>query len=143
MLHFHSQTDNNHPDYSNHSVPVDLPTMIDNLLSESKLTQAQMQRLQQHFVDANLYYSKRSLKPPQSSSVRYDNYSTTIKLAFNALKYFSLFLVGTGIAFVISASLQATTVVNILISLFSQVFVPIVVVTFSIVAIAIILESFK
>ncbi len=119
----------------------DLYQAIDSI--KSKLTPDEIQFFQ-HYLAADylqkLYTNSDIAKPAKSKP---DCYNPALKIAFNVLKLFCLFLFGTGITFVISASLQATTVVTILISVFSQVFVPLAVVTFSIVATAIILESFK
>jgi hypothetical protein len=124
------------------SLPPDLQHAI-HILQAYNITPSQARVLQQHSTSQFFDSNDQDHRPFQLENMNHNQSSPTIKLAFNAVKYFSLFLLGTGIAFVVSASLKATGVISILSLLFSQVFVPAIAVTFCIVAAAIILESFK
>jgi hypothetical protein len=85
-----------------------------------------------------------SVKDMPRASRDYSNgYSPLIQLAFTALKWLFLFLIGFAIASVLSVSLQALSVVAVLGSLFSQCLVPLVALTFCIMAGAVILESLR
>lgn len=134
-------TSNFIPQNLNSSLQPDPYQTIDGI--KAKLTPHEIQILQQYLASENIQNLHEGSQFSEKEKIKSNEYSSTIKLAFGFLKFFSLFMLGTGIAFVISASLQATSVVSILTGLLSLVFIPIAVMTFFIVAIAIILESFK
>ncbi|MGG6242008.1 hypothetical protein ACQ4N7_25600 [Nodosilinea sp. AN01ver1] len=144
MLNLNSQSNQNsaiqNPDSS---LPFEFAEAIGHIVSEAQLTQSQVEMLQKCLTSRSLKSSRRTSYSPQLGKSIQDDYSPIIKLAFRVLKFFSLFLLGSGIAFVVSASLQATGVTNILVGLLSYAFIPIAGMTFCIVAISIILESFK
>lgn len=144
MLNLYSQSNQNsaiqHPDSS---IPFELLEAIGHIVSETQPTQSQVEILQKYLTSQSLKSSHRTAHSPRLEKAMQDDYSPAIKLAFRVLKFFSLFLLGSGIAFVISASLQATSVTNVLVILLSHAFIPIAGMTFCIVAISIILESFK
>lgn len=72
-----------------------------------------------------------------------EDYSPLLKLGFQAVKWFFLFMSGFSIACVISACLDATGVISVLQMLASKAFGPLAVLTFCIVAIVAVLESFR
>lgn len=72
-----------------------------------------------------------------------EDYGPLLKLGFQAIKYFFLFIAGFSIACVISACLDATQVLNVLQVLASKAFGPLSALTFCIVAIVVLLESFQ
>lgn len=71
------------------------------------------------------------------------DYSFRIKLGFETLKYTALSLMGTGIAILVSMSLQASSVTAMLTSLFVQAVPPLAVTVLIIVGLAIVFESFS
>ena len=72
-----------------------------------------------------------------------NHYSPPVKLAFSAIRWLFLFLLGFSLACIFSASLNAPQVVTLLLQLFSVCLKPLVVLTFCSVAIAVFLESLK
>jgi len=68
MLHFHPQSNQSSEKDSDRSLPTDLIEVINNLLSESKLTQTQIQRIQRYLSDDALQISNRTFKFSQSFS---------------------------------------------------------------------------
>jgi membrane-associated phospholipid phosphatase len=70
-------------------------------------------------------------------------YSPVVNLALTVLKYFFLFLAGFTIAYLLSASLGASQLVELLFELFTFCLKPLLAFTFCIVAIVIVVESWK
>ena len=94
----------------------------------------------------------RSIPPeqpptPDKLSPRYfptrKGYSPAVELAFAALKYFFLFLAGFTIAHILSASLGASQIVELLFGLFTFCLKPLAALTFCIVALVALVESLK
>lgn len=71
------------------------------------------------------------------------DYSPLMKLGFRTLKGFFLFITGFCIAYLFSASLNATAVVARLHELAMLGFMPMIAFTFSVMAIVAVLESFR
>lgn len=79
-----------------------------------------------------------SSKSPGSST-----YSPGIQLAFSWLRWFFLSLLGFVMACIASASLKAVLVVETLLQVGIQCFIPLVVFTFCLISGMVVLESFK
>lgn len=73
----------------------------------------------------------------------HSDYSPTVRLAFGVLRWFFLLIAGFSIACLFSASLQATTAVEILVHLLSRSIGPLAILSFCTVAIAVISESLR
>lgn len=108
--------------------------------SANQQMQAQLLRLQQQLEERD---RPRMQRPIQISSENSSDYSTIVRLGFRALKWLFLFLIGFAIACVVSASLQASQVLDALISLMSTILAPLIVLILCVMAAAAIVESLK
>lgn len=92
----------------------------------------------------NAFSNKGTKSPHRSGSNEHeDAYSPAFNLAFGAIRYFFLFLVGLAIAHIFFAVVHATEVVDVLLTLGKNVLPLAGILTFSIFAIVVFTESFK
>jgi len=84
-----------------------------------------------------------SEKLPPRSLPTWSGYSPIVEIGFTVLKYFFLFLAGLTIAPILSASLGASQLVELLFGLLTICLKPLVALTFCIVAIVVLVESWK
>jgi hypothetical protein len=82
-------------------------------------------------------------KLPSHRLLIQSGYSPVVKLAFTVLKYFFLFLAGFTIASLLSVSLGANQLTELLFWLFTFCLKPLIAFTFCIVAIVVLVESWK
>jgi hypothetical protein len=73
----------------------------------------------------------------------WSGYSPIVELGFAVLKYFFLFLAGLTIASILSASLEASQLVELLFGLLTVCLKPLAAMTFCIIAIVVLVESWK
>jgi hypothetical protein len=121
------------------------PEEMTRQMEEMQMTQAQilqvMHILQQHMKETNS--SPQKLRPTPDYPDRPHDYSLIMRMAFRALKWLFLFLIGFLTAAIVSASLQAKPVVDMLIHLMPALLPPLIVLTLCVMAGAAILESLK
>ncbi len=108
--------------------------------------ETQLHWLQQQLENRDRANRERDNLPNQPLNLSPDafqTYSGVVRLGFRALKWLFLFLMGFSVACVLSASLQAQSVLTVLMGLVSMTLVPLVLLTLCILLGVAILESLK
>lgn len=108
--------------------------------------EAQLHWLQQQLENRDRANREQDILPNRIVNLSPDsfqNYSGVVRLGFRVLKWLFLFLMGFSVACVLSASLQAQSVLSVLMGLVSMTLVPLVVLTLCVLLGVAILESLK
>ncbi len=133
-----SQADVPTPQFISSEVTTTIATLITQVNSLQTQLHAMQYRLDELETAANPM-NRRYRAPDPENTI----YSPIVKLSFKAMKLLFLFLAGFALTYILAGSLGALQVTEILQILMSVWLMPLVAMTFCIVALASLVESFK
>jgi hypothetical protein len=107
------------------------------------MMQIQQEILQQQLQARDRTSFQRYNRFPEFQANGFNRYSPAVNLAFGVLKWLFLFIVGFVIACVVSYTMGAQDVVNMLLQLMQLCFVPLTIFTLCVITIVTILESLQ
>lgn len=119
------------------------PETISELTNALRQIQTQVDTIHQDVASLRAHSAQSTSKALQTNQINLGGYAPSIRLAFQSIKWFFLFLIGFAVVFIFSATLGGRQISELLLSFLTPVLIPVAIVTFCTVAVVVIFESLK